>query len=113
MVDWAIEQILRPKGIGAELFALKPTDRLPSAAFGCGKSRFGVITSTWPTSDQHPRLSAFLRDELKPLSLRAASGFYGRTMESTTIRFAEGFLSSLKTYISETVALNAISVETA
>lgn len=100
MVDWAIERILQPQGIGAEVFELPASARLPSAAFGRGKRRFGVIASNWPTHNQHPKLSSFLNDELKPLSFRAANGFYGRTMESTAIRFAEGFLSSLRNYIS-------------
>lgn len=99
MVDWAIENILEPKGIGAETFKLKSSDRLPMAAFGNSKSRFGVVSSTWPTTNQHPALLSFLRDDLKPLSLRAARGFYSRTMESTSIRFAEGFLHSLQNYI--------------
>lgn len=100
MVDWTIEQILNPQGVGAEYSQLGRFDRLPYAAFGRAGKRFRVNASTWPSSTRHPKLSAFLKDELKPLSLRAASGFYSRTMESTTIRFAEGFLCSLRDYIS-------------
>lgn len=100
MVDWTVKQILNPQGIGATYSQLDISDRLPQAAFGRGGKRFGVAASTWPLHTEHPKLSTFLRDELKPLSLRAANGFYSRTMESTTIRFAEGFLGSLRNYIS-------------
>lgn len=106
MVDWAAEQILSPRGIGAEIYEIRSADRLPLAAFGSGRKRFGVITSIWPNKSKHPKLSSFLADDLKPLSLRAASGFYQRTTESTTIRFAEGFLTSLQDYIRENRTLS-------
>lgn len=100
MVDWTVEQIMRPRGIRAEYSELQPLDRLPGAAFGQAGKRFRVHASTWPMRKKHPKLARFLRDDLKPLSLRAASGFYNRAMESTTIRFADGFLLSLQEYIS-------------
>lgn len=100
MVDWTVEQIMCPRGIHAEYSELRPLDRLPSAAFGHAGKRFGVHASTWPMRKKHPMLAKFLRDDLKPLSLRAANGFYNRAMASTTIRFADGFLSNLQEYIS-------------
>ncbi|MEZ0471154.1 DNA cytosine methyltransferase [Luteimonas salinilitoris] len=99
MVDWTIEQIQSPRGMGAEKFELKSSDRLPSAGFGSRRKRYGVIASTWPQKTKSQKLSTFLNYEMKPLSLRAASGFYRRTTESTAIRFADGFLESLREYI--------------
>lgn len=109
MVDWVVEQILQPRGLGAETFEIRRGDRMPAAAFGAGCKRFGVAASTWPRDIAPPALSSFLKEDLKPLSLRAASGFYQRTTESTAIRFADGFLSSLQDYIAAARQLGAFN----
>lgn len=99
MVDWVIEQVMDPRGLKAETRSLARGERLPIAAFGSGKKRTAVLASTWPLAAPGPSLSTFLQHQLKPLSVRAASGFYSRAMESTAIRFADGFLESMEKYI--------------
>jgi len=100
MVDWVADQIVSPKGLNANIYALSKQERLPIAAFGSKRHRYGVDVSAWATNQNSPSLSSFLKYEMKPLSLRAASGFYNRALESTAIRFADGFLDSMADYIS-------------
>lgn len=105
MVDWVAQQLVKPAGLNAEVFSLKRTDRPPPAAFGGpGKQRKGVSVSRWVHKAELPNLRAFLSEPLKPLSLRASTGFYNRAIETTTIRFAEGFLESLELHIREMTA---------
>ncbi|NDK38814.1 DNA (cytosine-5-)-methyltransferase [Pseudoxanthomonas gei] len=101
MVDWVAEQIEAPKGLGAPVHRIAKTARLPKAAYGLSGQRYSVDVSTWAIQAPAPRLAAFLQDPLKPLSLRAASGFYQRAQESTAIRFADGFLPSMAAYIED------------
>lgn len=101
MVDWVVNQLLEPQGLRGEIRPLRVGDRLPLAAFGFKQERTAVIASTWPLAVSSPALATFLQYELKPLSVRAAAGFYSRALESSTIRFADGFLPSMKRYIKE------------
>jgi DNA (cytosine-5)-methyltransferase 1 len=99
MVDWVVEQIMNPQGLGAEVYSLTKKERPPKAAYGLAGKRFGVDVSMWPKKGKHPDLRGFLNEDLKPLSLRASSGFYSRAINTKTIRFADGFLNSLDEYI--------------
>jgi DNA (cytosine-5)-methyltransferase 1 len=99
MVDWVAQQMFRPQGLGAESRPLQENERFPSAAYGSRGVRRVVDASVWVQKAPQPNLRKFLSEPLKPLSLRAASGFYKRAKESTVIRFSEGFLESLATYI--------------
>ncbi len=100
MVDWVFKQVLKPQGLNSEIERISPSDRPPQAAFGLRGQRWKVNVSTWPRKSSPPKLNSFLLDDLTPLSHRAASGFFKRAMETTTIRFADGFLNSLRNYIS-------------
>lgn len=99
MVDWVAQQMFNPQGLGADIRPLKEKDRFPTAAFGLHGKRWAVDASSWALEVPHPNLRKFLSEPMKPLSLRAASGFYKRAQESTVIRFSEGFLDSLSDYI--------------
>lgn len=112
MVDWIGEQMANPKGLGALVHPIAQSDRLPLAAYGLRGQRYAVDVSTWAIEAPPPKLGGFLGDDLKPLSVRAASGFYQRAMESTAIRFADGFLASMVEYIEQAKAASADSVTT-
>jgi DNA (cytosine-5)-methyltransferase 1 len=51
----------------------------------------------WPVWQPRPSLADFLRYPGKPLSVRAASGFLGRTQKGT-LRFPPGFIEELTAY---------------
>ena len=104
MVDWVGGQITDPKGRMAPAHRIAKTARPPLAAFGLKGQRYAVDVSTWAAPAPSPELGKFLNDALKPLSIRAAAGFYNRAMESTAIHFAEGFLGSMAAYIEQAKA---------
>jgi len=99
MVDWVVKNIAKPAGLKSHFRQLSAADRPPLAAFGKNSERYSVNVSTWCKRTSQPKLRTFLKNELVPLSLRAATGFYSRAVTTTTIRFAEGFLDSLNSYI--------------
>lgn len=99
MIDWIVDQIQNPQGFNAKSERIAKQERPPKAAYGIDGNRYSVNVSTWPVEADEPNLKDFLRDELKPLSLRASKGFYGRALSSTSLRFADGFLEGLKSYI--------------
>ncbi|MDR0215484.1 MAG: DNA (cytosine-5-)-methyltransferase [Comamonas sp.] len=99
MVEWVAQQIVLPKGLGAPTQEIDFATRPPLAAYGYAGRRFKVEVSTWAEPAPAPALARFLQDPLAPLSVRAATGFFKRACESTTIRFADGFLDSVASYI--------------
>jgi DNA (cytosine-5)-methyltransferase 1 len=107
MVDWLCTQLKSPRGMNASAIPITNYERLPLAAFGRKGQRFSVDVSKWAHDAPAPDLGAFLTQDLKPLSIRAATGFYKRALESTTIRFADGFLESMRTYIEDESTLLA------
>lgn len=110
MVEWLADQVVEPKGLQAKAEPLSSGQRLPIAAFGGRGKRYSVDVTSWARDPAPVPLPAFLKDELKPLSLRAAKGFYGRALESTSIRFADGFLESMSKYIRQAAALESRSL---
>lgn len=102
MIEWVANQISSPQGLGASTSEIDVTTRPPMAAYGYKGRRFRVEVSTWVEHAPPPALGRYLSEPLTPLSLRAATGFYKRTLESTTIRFADGFLDSVAMYIRRT-----------
>ncbi|WP_082401892.1 DNA cytosine methyltransferase [Achromobacter dolens] len=107
MVDWVARQIASPQGLDAPVREIDATTRPPLAAYGYRGRRFQVNVSTWVEQAPPPALGRYLTEPLIPLSVRAAAGFYKRAQESTTIRFAEGFLDSVAAYIQRTKLLTA------
>lgn len=99
MAEWVGKQIV--KGRGTVNVTVKPfrSGKWPKACYGGRGEKFSVAVSTWPVLwKQHP-LSEFLKYPLKPLSLKAATGFYNRAQRSTLIRYPQRFLDSLHVYI--------------
>lgn len=99
MVDWVGQQIRNPIGFNAHRISFDADKKLPIAAFGGNGKAFGVDVTTWVQEAPAPNLRNFLKFPMKPLSLRAASGFYSRATDTKVIKFADGFLASLKHYI--------------
>lgn len=108
MSEWVGKQIV--KGAAKMTAPTKEfvSGKWPKACFGSNGKKFAVDVSTWPVAwKQHP-LSGFLKYPMKPLSLRAASGFYDRACRSTLLRYPERFLESLRIYIQQKEAENAL-----
>ena len=99
MAEWVGKQISKSPQesfVGGKPFS---TGKWPKAAYGADGARFSVDVSSWPVCWKQHHLSQFLKYPLKPLSLRAATGFYNRARASTLIRYPERFLTSLQIYI--------------
>jgi len=101
MVEWIASQVSSPKGLIAKAGGLEPHERMPMAAFGRKGKSWSVQVSTWARRAQSPKLRTFLKYPMKPLSEKAAKGFYKRALETRVIRFPDGFLRSLNTYIQD------------
>ncbi|MCZ7652957.1 MAG: DNA (cytosine-5-)-methyltransferase [Thermoanaerobaculia bacterium] len=63
----------------------------PRAAWGSKGERWISSVSAWPLSEDTPSLEEFLRFPTRPLSERAAAGFYSRARQAK-LRFPPGFL---------------------
>lgn len=74
-------------------------DRWPKAAWGQKGKAYGVMLSQWPERCKTPRLAGFLKDQLKPLSVRATSGFLRRAMVCTNVTYSKRFLASLQAHV--------------
>ena len=82
VAQWVGERLLDPTGdygIGTKLTG---TRTWPKAAWGHKGTVFSVDVSTWPVCRKSQRLRNFLTHERKPLSYRAALGFYERFRQS-------------------------------
>ncbi|HEU4738545.1 MAG TPA: DNA (cytosine-5-)-methyltransferase [Solirubrobacterales bacterium] len=72
----------------------------PKAAWGDETGTFSVEgVTTWPRSEPYTSLSEFLEYELRPLSHRAAAGFYDRTGKGSLRTFVPGFLPAVKAHV--------------
>jgi DNA (cytosine-5)-methyltransferase 1 len=60
----------------------------------------------WPSKLEPPHLSDFVRFPVKPLSVRAASGFLKRARTSS-LRFEDGFLEAIARHIKRVSATAA------
>ncbi len=63
----------------------------PRAAWGAKSERWISFVSAWPVREATPPLEKFLRYPTRPLSVRAAAGFYSRARQAK-LRFPPGFL---------------------
>ena len=70
----------------------------PKAAFGGNGRVYPVHVSMWPVHVPALPLSRFLRYPLKPLSARAAAGFYSRT-EISGLHFETGFREDVRRHM--------------
>ncbi|MEM1452294.1 MAG: DNA (cytosine-5-)-methyltransferase [Planctomycetota bacterium] len=100
MSEWLGRQLVRPGTYDdSDDMAVRPGTAWPGSGWGEGKSAFKSSVGPWvPVRRQRPLLSEFLRDELKPLSIRATAGFLSRT-EKSSLRFPEGFLEAIRSHL--------------
>lgn len=80
VAKWLGQRLAKPGQYdGARTTApLRGSDKWPFAAWGDSSGVWKVEISTWPAKTRYQHLHKFLKGELKPLSLRAALGFYER-----------------------------------
>jgi DNA (cytosine-5)-methyltransferase 1 len=96
---WIGRRLARPRApIAYKTTPLTDHRHWPVAAWNLGEGRERVPASEWPVRLPYQSLEAFLRAPLKPLSLKATSGFVRRA-EQAKLRFQAGFLDALRTHI--------------
>ena len=76
--------------------------RWPTAAWGHRGDRWAVPASLWPRRSPYQHLMDIVsRDQLRPLSGKAAAGFYSR-MDRSRLRFDEAFRLAIKKHVEVT-----------
>jgi len=70
----------------------------PKAAFGGKGKRYAGVVSMWPVNKAMTRIDRFLQFPCRPLSRKAAEGFYRRLMAST-LHYPSRFAHDLKRHI--------------
>ena len=97
---WIGEKLKMPSSFDRDLGCpLRPGTSWPDAACGSNGKAWSVSVSAWPRLDPCVPLAEFLRYEPKPLSKRAATGFFRRASTST-LHFPEGLLDAVSQHIS-------------
>ncbi len=76
---------------------LRRTGQWPRAAWSIDGKRFESKVSSWPVARTRRNLLDFLEHPLKPLSVRAASGFLERASRGG-LRFRPGFLDAIRAH---------------
>lgn len=110
MAAWVGERLQRPGHYNGGLDRPMPQGKWPRAAWGSRGTRRMVKISEWPfLGFSAPALEDFLDAPLKPLSVRAASGFLSRARLSKEIAWSSAFLDSLSVHIERTGAAEANS----
>lgn len=97
MAAWLGGRLSRPGEIAVPDRPMWDGDRWPTAAWGAKGESFAVDATMNPAASAF-NLRSFLRDPLRPLSMKAATGFLSRARRGK-LRFAEGFLEGLEDYI--------------
>jgi len=82
---------------------LDPKVTWPDAAWGRSGERYRSDVSHYPRDARSPSLAALLRHDLRPLSVRAASGFLTRARKGR-LRFPPGFLESVERHLELTTS---------
>jgi DNA (cytosine-5)-methyltransferase 1 len=97
---WVGERLKHDRGEwdDADLTDEPVVGRWPVAAWGGGDQAYVVPVSPWPRHDAYIRLGDFLEHDTKPLSHRAALGFYDRTQRSG-LNFVDGFIDSVRKHV--------------
>ena len=98
MSRWLAGRMEKPAKFSGESSLLMKGDRWPKAAWGQNGKAYSVDLSPWPEMPPTTKLRSFLKESLKPLSLRATNGFLNRAMICTNVTYSERFLESLQTH---------------
>lgn len=97
--EWLGSVLKREHGSEPPVVGPLPNDRSwPDAAFGRNGERWGVSSSPWPVARRAASLAAFLEYPLKPLSQKAAFGFYNRLI-SGSLRHPHEFRVALERHL--------------
>ena len=99
--EWVGRCIRRAPGPRPEVVGQLPqSSSWPNAGFGAPDSdRCEVDVSEWPEQKNVPSLEQFLKFPIKPLSLKATSGFYKR-LKASGLRRPNAFDQALEAHIS-------------
>lgn len=99
VAKWLGQRLNQPGSYNQELDEAFPTaGRCPRAARFDGRKRFAVNISTDPVGLRPPHLADFVKGPLDPLSLKAASGFLGRTRRAK-LRFESAFIQAIEEHV--------------
>ena len=74
--------------------------RWPFAAFNTKNKIYRVKCSYFPEKNAFVKITKFIENPLKPLSLKASLGFQKRVNESVLIKYPQEFINSLEKYTS-------------
>ena len=100
VTSWIAEKICDPGPYdGSNDQQMLSGAKWPTAAWGKSGQVFISQAGEAPKNSNPVKLNDFLKFEPKPLSARAASGFFHRAKRST-LHFQDGFLEDLEYYIS-------------
>ncbi len=96
VAEWLGEALASPGNWDpdSEPTPLDPSRPMPHAAFGSREGRFRAASSTHVRSQSHEPIADFLLEPLKPLSVRALTGYLHRTTTGHK-KFPPGFLQAL------------------
>jgi DNA (cytosine-5)-methyltransferase 1 len=100
VAEWVGNRLKQERGCWEDAdWTDEPVERRwPIAAWGEGERAFSVGVSSWPRHDRYTRLGDFLEHDTKPLSHRAALGFYDRTQRSG-LNFVDGFIDAVRKHV--------------
>ena len=99
VAEWLGERFRKPIGFHGRHKKLGSDARLPlGAAWGRDGEAYEVEASNWPVQKDFEPLSEFLRHPIKPLSIRASSGFLSRARKGT-LNIREDFLEAVEAHI--------------
>lgn len=94
--EWIAQKILWP--IPYDASRDRPLGRKwPMAAWSIDKQRHESTSSDWPFNSRIAQISDFLRHPIKPLSVRATTGFLSRAYKGN-LKYPEGFLEILSNH---------------
>lgn len=109
VATWLGERLAAPADpLLVDVEPLTTGARWPRAAWNVGAGRFANALSAWPRREPTQSLAMFLRDDPKPLSERATTGFLERTTRSS-LRFPDGFLDAMRDHLARMQSPTAAS----
>jgi DNA (cytosine-5)-methyltransferase 1 len=110
MSRWVGQRIIEPGDFNPEIASQEWPGSWPRAAYGEPTGKFWSINvGDFPVAEPYQALGGFLNHRPRPLSERAARGFYGR-FERSTLKKPDGFLNSLRQYLEQIEVSNETTV---
>lgn len=99
--EWVGRRLKKPGKYVSKADKPVTSDRWPRAAWGEKGKIYEACVTEWPINAPKIPLSEFLKHPLKPLSVKATTGFRSRAMVSKEISWSPRFLDSLAIHISK------------